>query len=145
MMPIELDVIFAVTLLSVTFNSVISLILFQLSKNSKSEIKLNYTAFFIAVFVLRNFMLYLFGSSKNELFFFFAESLTLFSSYLIIASVLPILSKYISAKWIYSILITFYVTFVSLLVSGVDFFGFQHLLRCLMQLYFFHLESLHLI
>lgn len=122
MMPIELDVIFAVTLLSVTFNSVISLILFQLSKNSKSEIKLNFTAFFIAVFVLRNFMLYLFGSSKNELFFFFAESLTLFSSYLIIASVLPILSKYISAKWIYSILITFYVTFVSLLVSGVDFF-----------------------
>ncbi|TGL25611.1 PAS domain S-box protein [Leptospira yanagawae] len=121
-MPIELDVIFAVTLLSVTFNSVISLILFQLSKNSKSEIKLNFTAFFIAVFVLRNFMLYLFGSSKNELFFFFAESLTLFSSYLIIASVLPILSKYISAKWIYSILITFYVTFVSLLVSGVEFF-----------------------
>ncbi|WP_039929091.1 ATP-binding protein [Leptospira yanagawae] len=122
MMPIELDVIFAVTLLSVTFNSVISLILFQLSKNSKSEIKLNFTAFFIAVFVLRNFMLYLFGSSKNELFFFFAESLTLFSSYLIIASVLPILSKYISTKWIYSILITFYVTFVSLLVSGVEFF-----------------------
>ncbi|EOQ87821.1 PAS domain S-box protein [Leptospira yanagawae serovar Saopaulo str. Sao Paulo = ATCC 700523] len=121
-MPIELDVIFAVTLLSVTFNSVISLILFQLSKNSKSEIKLNFTAFFIAVFVLRNFMLYLFGSSKNELFFFFAESLTLFSSYLIIASVLPILSKYISTKWIYSILITFYVTFVSLLVSGVEFF-----------------------
>ncbi|TGM47832.1 PAS domain S-box protein [Leptospira biflexa] len=122
MIPFELDVIFAVTILSVTFNSVIAFILFHLSKNSKSEIKLNYTSFFIAVFVLRNFMLFLFGTSKNKLFYFFAESLTLFSSYLIIASVMPIIARTIRAKWINTIMILFYITFVSLLLSGVDFF-----------------------
>ncbi|WP_244288785.1 PAS domain-containing sensor histidine kinase [Leptospira levettii] len=66
-------------------------------------------------------MLYLFGSSKNELFYFFAESLTLLSSYLIIASILPIISRTINSKWIYSALALLYILFVSLLISGIQF------------------------
>lgn len=125
MLPIEIDVIFAVTALSVVVNLVISIIIYFLSKNSKSEIKLTFTAFFLAVLVIRNYSLYLYGSTENVLYFFFSESLTLFSSYLLVLSISPIISRYISKKWIFSSFVLLYFLFVTLLLKEVNFFWFS--------------------
>ncbi|TGM39618.1 PAS domain-containing sensor histidine kinase, partial [Leptospira levettii] len=124
MIPFEIDVIFAVTALSVVVNSVISIIIYFLSKNSKSEIKLSYTSFFLAILVIRNYSLFLYGSTQNKLFFLFSESLTLLSSFLLVLSVLPIISKTISKHWVYLSFIITYIIFVSLLISNFSFFRF---------------------
>ncbi|TGL29241.1 hypothetical protein EHQ45_15055, partial [Leptospira bourretii] len=74
-----------------------------MSKHSKSEVKLVYTAIFLAVLVFRNFALYLFGEENQKIFFFFSESCSIFGSYLLIAAVSPIATKKIKQTYLYSI------------------------------------------
>lgn len=124
MIPFEIDVIFAVTALSVVVNSVISIIIYFLSKNSKSEIKLSYISLFLAILVIRNYSLFIYGSTQNKLYFFFSESLTLLSSFLLVLSILPIITKTISKHWVYLSFIITYIIFVSLLLGNYSFFWF---------------------
>ncbi|TGL69775.1 PAS domain S-box protein [Leptospira jelokensis] len=125
MFPFEFDIIFAVTTLSVVVNSVIAIIVFFLSKNSKSEIKLTYTSFFLAILVIRNYSLFLYGSTKNQLYFFFSESLTLLSSYLLVLSINSTFTKPNYKKWIYISFVIVYISFVSLLLANTEFFYFS--------------------
>ncbi|MBM9590118.1 PAS domain-containing sensor histidine kinase, partial [Leptospira sp. 201903075] len=121
MFPFEMNVIFAVTVISVVFNTSMAIIIYYLSKHSRSEVKLAYTAFFLAVLVLRNLTLFLFGDSNQTLYFFFAETFSLISSYLLISAVLPILSKRISPTLIYISYYVIFIIFASLLLTDLSF------------------------
>ncbi|TGM59463.1 PAS domain S-box protein [Leptospira vanthielii] len=97
-------------------------IIYSLSKHSKSEVKLGYTAIFLTVLVFRNFALYLFGEGSQKIFFFFSESFAIFGSYLLVAAVSPIITKRISLTYLYALCISIYVLFVSLLLTDISFF-----------------------
>ncbi|TGK48013.1 PAS domain S-box protein [Leptospira kanakyensis] len=122
MLPFEVNVIFAVTVISVVFNTSMAIIIYFLSKQSRSEVRLGYTAIFLAVLVFRNFSLFLFGDGNEIIFFFFSESCSIFGSYLLIAAVFPIASKRIHPSNIYFLSVFIYVLFVSFLLTDLSFF-----------------------
>lgn len=122
MLPFEVNVIFAVTVISVVFNTSMAFIIYFLSKHSKSEVKLVYTSIFLTVLVFRNFSLFLFGESNEKIYFFISESFSILGSYLLIAAVAPILTKKISLSYLYFISIFVYVLFSSLLLIDISFF-----------------------
>lgn len=122
MLPFEINVIFAITVISVVFNTTMALIIYFLSKHSKSEVKLGYTSIFLTVLVFRNFALYLFGEGNQKIFFLFSESCAILGSYLLVAAVSPIITKKISLTYLYTLCISIYVLFVSLLLTDIPFF-----------------------
>ncbi|WP_039927390.1 ATP-binding protein [Leptospira vanthielii] len=122
MFPFEVNVIYSITVISVVFNTTMAFIIYSLSKHSKSEVKLGYTAIFLTVLVFRNFALYLFGEGSQKIFFFFSESFAIFGSYLLVAAVSPIITKRISLPYLYALCISIYVLFVSLLLTEISFF-----------------------
>ncbi|WP_246835920.1 ATP-binding protein [Leptospira meyeri] len=122
MLSLEVNVIFAVTIISVIFNTSLAFIIYFLSKHSKSEVKLVYTAFFLAVLVFRNFALYLFGEENEKIFFFFSESCSIFGSYLLVAAIAPVATKRIKPSYLYFISIFVYLLFVTLLLTEISFF-----------------------
>lgn len=122
MFPFEVNVVFAVTAISIVFNTSMAFIIYFLTKHSKSEVKLIYTAIFLIVLVFRNFSLYLFGESTEKIFFFISESFAIFGSYLLVAAVAPIVTKKIRISFLYVISILVYVLFSSLLLIDVSFF-----------------------
>nr|WP_084597428.1 ATP-binding protein [Leptospira wolbachii] len=97
-------------------------IIYFLSKHSKSEVKLGYTAIFLTILVFRNLALYMFGTENEKIFFFFSESCAIFGSFLLIAAVSPIITKRISLPFLFSLCIFIYVLFVSLLLTEIPFF-----------------------
>lgn len=122
MFPFEINVIFAVTVISVVFNTSMAIIIYFLSKQSRSDVRLGYTALFLAILVFRNFALFIFGAENELIFFFFSESCAIFGSYLLIAAVFPIASKRINPSKIYFVSVFVYVLFVSFLLTDLNFF-----------------------
>ncbi|TGK96947.1 PAS domain S-box protein [Leptospira brenneri] len=122
MLPFEVNVIFAITVISVVFNTSMAIIIYFLSKQSRSEVRLGYTAIFLGVLVFRNFALFIFGEGNEIIFFFFSESCSIFGSYLLIAAIFPIIVKKTNPLLIFLFSIFIYVLFVSFLLTDLDFF-----------------------